>query len=71
MDKLPNPNAFEFFEKVAQIIEQARRHIGRTANLTMCVTYFEIGRMIVEEEQCGKARAAYGKKLLTGLSTFL
>jgi len=71
MDKLPNPNAFEFFEKVAQIIEQARRHIGRTANLTMCVTYFEIGRMIVEEEQGGKARAAYGKKLLTGLSTFL
>ena len=39
--------------------------------MIMCVTYFEIGRMIVEEEQSGKARAEYGKKLLTSLSAFL
>lgn len=42
-----------------------------TADLTMCVTYFEVGRMIVEEEQGGKARAEYGKGLLVGLSAFL
>lgn len=34
----------------------------------MVNTYFEIGRMIVEEEQEGKKRAAYGKKLLETLS---
>jgi hypothetical protein len=51
----------DFFEKVAQIIEQARKYVGRTADLTMCITYFEIGRMIVEQEQGGKARAEYGK----------
>ena len=62
---------YEFFEGVAQIIEQARRFVGRTADLTMCVTYFEIGRMIVEEEQDGKARAGYGKGLLAELSKFL
>jgi len=39
--------------------------------LTMCVTYFEIGRMIVEEEQGGKARAEYGRGLLPELSAFL
>jgi hypothetical protein len=33
----------------------------------MCATYFEIGRMIVEERS-GKARAKYGKKLLACLS---
>jgi len=60
-----------FFENVAQIIEQARKYVGRTANLTLCVTYFEIGRMIVEEEQGGEARAKYGTKLLAGLSEFL
>jgi predicted nuclease of restriction endonuclease-like (RecB) superfamily len=60
-----------FFEKVAQIIEQARVHIGRTVDLTMCVTYFEVGRMIVEEEQEGKARAEYGRGLLKGLSGYL
>jgi len=45
--------------------------VGRTANLTMCITYYEVGRMIVEEEQGGKARAEYGKGLLAELSSYL
>lgn len=61
----------EFFDSVAGIIEQARRFVGRTADLTMCATYFEIGRMIVEEEQDGKNRAQYGRGLLKELSAFL
>lgn len=71
MEMMNKPNASVFFENVARIIEQARAFVGRTADLTMCVTYFEVGRMIVEEEQGGKARAEYGKGLLRGLSTFL
>lgn len=71
MEMMNKPNASAFFENVARIIEQARAFVGRTADLTMCVTYFEVGRMIVEEEQGGKARAEYGKGLLMGLSTFL
>jgi predicted nuclease of restriction endonuclease-like (RecB) superfamily len=58
----------EFFDGVARLIEQARVYVGRTADLTMCVTYYEIGRMIVEEEQGGKARAEYGRGLLKELS---
>jgi hypothetical protein len=61
----------EFFDNVAKIIEQARAYVGRTADLTMCVAYFEIGRMIVEEEQGGKARAEYGHGLLKELSAYL
>jgi hypothetical protein len=34
----------------------------------MTRTYFEIGKIIVEEEQNGKNRAEYGRKLLKGLS---
>jgi predicted nuclease of restriction endonuclease-like (RecB) superfamily len=60
-----------FFDNVAKTIEQARAHIGRTADLTMCATYFEIGRMIVEEEQGGKVRAKYGRGLLKELSAYL
>ena len=72
MDKLPsNRNVHGFFDDVANVIEQARRFVGRAADLTMCVTYFEIGRMIVEEEQGGKARAEYGKGLLAELSKYL
>ena len=60
-----------FFDGVAAIIEQARVYVGRTVDLTMCITYFEIGRMIVEEEQGGKTRAEYGRGLLKELSAFL
>ena len=60
-----------FFDNVAIIIEQARSFIGRTVDLTMCVTYYEVGRMIVEEEQSGKARAEYGKGLMKELALYL
>jgi len=60
-----------FFENVAQIIEQSRSHVLRTIDMTMCATYFEVGRMIIEKEQDGKDRAEYGRGLLAELSTFL
>jgi len=68
---LIDKNASTFFENVAQIIERARAHVGRTADMTMCVTNFEIGRLIVEQEQGGKDRAKYGRGLLKELSSFL
>ena len=71
MEMMKTTNTSAFFENVAQIIEKARVLVGRTADLTMCVTYFEVGRMIVEEEQGGLARAEYGKRLLPGLSAYL
>lgn len=37
----------------------------------MVYAYYEIGRMIVEEEQHGENRAAYGKQILKELSTYL
>jgi predicted nuclease of restriction endonuclease-like (RecB) superfamily len=60
-----------FFEKVATIVEQTRAYVGRTADLAMCIAYFEVGRMIVEQEQGGKARAEYKRRLLAELSVFL
>jgi predicted nuclease of restriction endonuclease-like (RecB) superfamily len=60
-----------FFDGVAAIIEQARAYVGRTADLTMCATYFEIGRMIVEQEQGGKKRAEYGRGLIRELAEYL
>ncbi|MDR2713896.1 MAG: PDDEXK nuclease domain-containing protein [Clostridiales bacterium] len=65
------PTAATFFDNVAKIIENARSFVGRTTNLTMCITYYEVGRMIVKEEQGGEARAEYGKGLLVKLSAYL
>lgn len=56
---------------MAQIIEKARQHVSKTVDVTMCVTYYEIGKMIVDEEQGGRARAKYGYKLLAVLSEYL
>jgi len=61
----------EFFENVVTMIEKAHSFIGRTVDVTKCITYFEIGRRIVEEEQAGDARAKYGDKLLLELSMYL
>jgi len=56
------------FQQVAELLQNARQQVLRTVNSTMVYTYFEIGRMIVEEEQSGKDRADYGKQILKGLS---
>ncbi len=56
------------FQQVAVLLKNAQQQVLRTINSTMVFTYFEIGRMIVEEEQNGKERAEYGKKVLKGLS---
>jgi predicted nuclease of restriction endonuclease-like (RecB) superfamily len=56
------------FHQVAELLQNARQQVLRTVNSTMTITYFEIGRIIVEEEQNGKDRAEYGKQLLKLLS---
>jgi hypothetical protein len=48
-------------------LQNARQQVLRTINSTMVYTYFEIGRMIVVEEQSGK-NELNGKQLLKGLS---
>ncbi len=55
-------------QQVVELLQNARHQVLRTVNSTMVCTYFQIGRMIVEEEQSGKDRAEYGKKILKGLS---
>lgn len=59
------------FNKIAELIESSRQKIASTVNLTMVFTYFEIGRMIVEEEQQGNLRAEYAKSVLKDLSAKL
>ena len=61
----------QLFGKITELINAARKAVVTAVNLTMVHTYFEIGKMIVENEQQGKERAAYGKKVLKELSTRL
>ncbi len=58
----------ELFIRVSEIVNQAKKTIATTANLTMVYAYFEIGRMIVEDEQGGVEKPEYGKATLKELS---
>ena len=57
-----------FSDRVISLIEAARAKTVAAVNLAMVYTYYEVGRMIVEEEQGGKKRAGYGEKLLIDLA---
>lgn len=56
------------YAKIAELLQVARQTVVRAINQTMVYTYYEIGRMIVEDEQQGKERAEYGKQVLKELS---
>ena len=59
------------YAKIAELLQSARQAVVRVVNQTMVYTYYEIGRMIVEEEQEGKERAAYGQQVLEEVSVQL
>ncbi len=61
----------EFLKSIVEVLKNARKNAKTAVNITMVYAYFEIGRMIVEEEQNGKNRAAYGKQILQELSVYL
>ena len=61
----------EFLNKVSLLIEEAKKNVKTAVNIAMVYTYFEIGRMIIEEEQNGDNRAEYGKYIIKNLSSFL
>lgn len=61
----------DFLESVSEVLLEARKNAKTAVNLSMVYAYYEIGRIIVEGEQRGEQRAAYGKQLLKGLSDYL
>jgi predicted nuclease of restriction endonuclease-like (RecB) superfamily len=56
------------FQSIRELIENAQQNIVRNVNTTMLFTYFEIGKMIIENEQQGKQRADYAKMTIDKLS---
>lgn len=56
------------FERIAGLIEQSMQYVKTAINTAMVYTYYNVGKYIVENEQDGKHRAAYGQSLLKELS---
>lgn len=58
----------KLFENIKALLHEARSAVARNINTAMVMTYFEIGRMIVVDEQQGKRRAGYAEETLKNLS---
>ena len=64
-------NEEQLFDAISCLIEESRRQVAKAVNTAMVYTYYGVGQYIVEFEQGGKERAAYGKEVLKRLSTRL
>jgi predicted nuclease of restriction endonuclease-like (RecB) superfamily len=60
-----------FHGDIVALLDAARSAAARSVNALMTASYWEIGRRIVEFEQGGKERAAWGQQLLQRLSVDL
>lgn len=61
----------DLLNNIKTLLIQGRKQVVTAVNTAMVQTYWQIGRLIVEDEQQGKARAEYGKALLKNLSIAL
>lgn len=56
------------YESIRELVVAARQTVARGIDLVQVHTNFEIGRHIVEHEQRGEHRAAYGKEVIKQLA---
>ena len=67
-ENVPTNAVDSLFNKVSSLIEQARVRVATAMNVAEVYTKYQIGRLIVEDEQKGQYRAEYGKQILLNLS---
>ena len=61
--------AFDSISNIAiNYVHQARNNVLKSVNHEQVIAYWNIGRLIVENEQAGQDRADYGTQLIQKLS---
>jgi predicted nuclease of restriction endonuclease-like (RecB) superfamily len=69
LGKVTNDKAIQgIYRQIREVLIQARSRAWQAVNTEMVACYWQIGRLIIEEEQRGETRAAYGKGLIKELS---
>ena len=61
-------NNMQMIEEIKDVIINSRNKIAYEVNNTMLLAYWNVGRIIVENEQNGNIKAEYGKQVLKELS---
>ena len=62
------PISTELLSAIRTLLHESRNQLQQTINHAMVKTYWEVGRLIVEEEQKGEKRAAYGQSQIKALA---
>ena len=69
MDELVKISDFEkMISDIEALVNASKNELATSINKVMTVTYWSIGKYIVEFEQDGNAKAEYGKNLLSRIS---
>ncbi|MET4083518.1 putative nuclease of restriction endonuclease-like (RecB) superfamily [Pedobacter sp. UYP30] len=58
-------------QSIKEVILESRKQVFRMANSALLQTYWQIGKLIIEDEQDGNEKAIYGKATLKNLATEL
>ena len=58
----------QIIEEIKYVIISSRNKIAYEVNNTMLLAYWNVGRIIVENEQNGNIKAEYGKQIMKELS---
>lgn len=61
-------NNNKMLNQIKEIIINSRQKVAYAVNNTMLEAYWNVGRIIVENEQNGNYKAEYGKQLIKDLS---
>ena len=61
-------NNIQMIEEIKNVIISSGNKIAYEVNNTMLLAYWNVGRIIVENEQNGNIKAKYGKQVLKELS---
>ncbi len=67
----PLPTHSELLDAIRTLLVDGRKQVATAVNTAMVQTYWQIGCLIVEDEQQGQNRAEYGKGVLKNLSEAL
>lgn len=73
MSEIDKPNqtlsaSSHLFAEIREVLVTARRTAYKAVNFAMVTAYWNVGRLIVEDEQQGNTRAEYGKAILADLA---
>ena len=61
-------NETVFLNEVTELVQKARDTANSAVSSIIVVTYWNIGKKIVEQEQSGNDRAEYGKQVIEVLA---